>query len=82
MNRQAEMIQLYAKQLRLPTVARYEEVMREAGNSGWDYEAFLEALLAAEVEQRQSNQKRVASKRPVSRRPRHWTASSSVVSQT
>jgi len=58
MNRHPELIKLYAKQLRLPTVARYEEVLREAAAASWDYAAFLEALLAAELAQRQENQQR------------------------
>ena len=58
MNRHSEMIKLYAKQLRLPSVVRYEEVLREASTTRWDYEAFLEAVLAAEVAQRQENQRR------------------------
>lgn len=52
------MIKLYAKMLRLPAVSRYEGVLREANEAGGDGEAFLAAILAAEVVQRQENQRR------------------------
>jgi DNA replication protein DnaC len=51
-----ELIKLHAKQLKLPTVSRYEEVLRQAENQGWGYEQFLCELLDREVNQRQLNQ--------------------------
>ena len=51
-----ELIKLHAKQLKLPTVSRYEEVLRQAEEQGWGYEQFLCELMSREVEQRQLNQ--------------------------
>ena len=52
------LIQIYAKQLRLPTVADVAAMVREATEHHWGYEEFLQAVLAREVEQRQENQRR------------------------
>ena len=51
-----ELIKLHTKQLKLPTVSRYEEVLRQAEEQGWGYEQFLCELLGREVNQRQLNQ--------------------------
>jgi len=51
-----ELIKLHAKQLKLPTLSRYEEVLRQAEEQGWAYEQFLCELMSREVEQRQLNQ--------------------------
>ena len=51
-----ELIKLHAKQLKLPTLSRYEEVLRQAEEQGWGYEQFLCELMSREVEQRQLNQ--------------------------
>ena len=51
-----ELIKLHAKQLKLPTVSRYEEALRQAEEQGWGYEQFLCELMSREVEQRQLNQ--------------------------
>ena len=51
-----ELIKLHAKQLKLPTVSRYEEVLRQAEEQGWGYEQFLCELMSREVEQRQLTQ--------------------------
>jgi len=51
-----ELIKLHAKQLKLPTVSRYEEVLRQAEEQGWGYKQFLCELMSREVEQRQLNQ--------------------------
>lgn len=52
------LIQIYAKQLRLPTVTDVAAMVREATEHHWGYEEFLQAVLAREVEQRQENQRR------------------------
>lgn len=52
------LIPLYAKQLRLPTIASFEPAVREAQAQGWGYEEFLCRLLIREVEHRQENQRR------------------------
>lgn len=51
-----ELIRLYAKELKLPTLSHYEEVLRQANDQGYSYEQFLQVLLEQEVEQRQQNQ--------------------------
>jgi len=51
-----ELIKLHAKQLKPPTLSRYEEVLRQAEEQGWAYEQFLCELMSREVEQRQLNQ--------------------------
>jgi DNA replication protein DnaC len=53
----ASLIQLYAKQLRLPTFARFEQVVREAETQGWGYGDFLYHLMTQEIENRQENQR-------------------------
>lgn len=55
-NPKKELIRLYAKQLRLPTIAKYEPIMRHATEDGMGYEDFLCELLANEVATRQENQ--------------------------
>jgi DNA replication protein DnaC len=55
-NASPELIKLYAKQLKLPALVRYEETMRQAEDQGYSYEQFLKALLEREIEQRQQNQ--------------------------
>lgn len=54
---QEGLIQIYAKQLRLPTVADYAAIVREAMQHQWGYTEFLHAVLVREVEQRQENQR-------------------------
>lgn len=56
MNYKSGLIQAYARQLRLPTIVRYEEVLRQAQEQGWGYEQFLAKILAEEIAQRQDNQ--------------------------
>jgi DNA replication protein DnaC len=56
MNTSPELIRVYAKQLKLPTLVHYEEVLRQAEDQGYGYEQFLQALLEKELEQRQQNQ--------------------------
>ena len=45
MNTQGALIKTYAKQLKFPTLLRYEEVLRLAQDQGWGYEQFLAELL-------------------------------------
>ena len=51
-----ELIKLHAKQLKLPTLSRYEELLRQAEEQGWAYGQLLCELMSREVEQRQLNQ--------------------------
>ena len=51
----SEQIRLYSKQLRVPTFAQYEEVLRQADPSQGFSELLLE-LMKAELEARQENQ--------------------------
>lgn len=51
-----ELIRALAKQLRLPTLSRVEEAIREAEEKHWPYDEFLSYLLSQEVAQRQENQ--------------------------
>jgi hypothetical protein len=45
MSERKHVIKLYAKELRLPTFARYEPLAREAEKNGYAYEEFLLHLL-------------------------------------
>lgn len=57
-NVNAEAIELYTKQLRMPTFNRYEDVLRQL-SSDKSYEKFLLELLKMEVASRaENNQKR------------------------
>lgn len=58
MNAAIERIRLYAKQLKLPTIAHPEQLLREAHAGQWSYEEFLAQLLQAEAEQRKENQRK------------------------
>lgn len=58
MNATGELIGLYAKQLKLPTLASYEELLRQAQQDGWGYEQFLSEVLQREVTQRIENQQK------------------------
>ena len=57
MNPNAELIRLYAKQLKIPTFAEYAEVLRRADPSA-DFTELLLELMKAETESRQENQNR------------------------
>lgn len=57
MNLNAELIRLYAKQLKIPTFAEYAEVLRRADPSA-DFAELLLELMKAETESRQENQNR------------------------
>ncbi len=57
MNITLERIRLYAKELRLPTFAHAEQVIREAHTGKWPYEELLVQLMQIEAEQRKENQK-------------------------
>ncbi|MEW6448574.1 MAG: IS21-like element helper ATPase IstB [Bacillota bacterium] len=51
----SELIKLYARSLKLPTVARYEEVVRQAEEQGWGYAKFLATVLAREISHREES---------------------------
>lgn len=57
MNPNAELIRLYAKQLKIPTFAEYAEVLRRADPSA-DFAELLLELMKAETESLQENQNR------------------------
>ena len=57
MNPNAELIRLYAKQLKIPTFAEYAEVLRRADPLA-DFAELLLELMKAETESRQENQNR------------------------
>jgi DNA replication protein DnaC len=50
-------ISLYAKQLKLPTLSLYPDVVRQAEEFGWGYEDFLCELLRRELKQREDKQR-------------------------
>lgn len=56
MNLKAQTIALYAKQLRVPSFTRYEEVLRQHEQLG--YEDFLIAMMKQELASRSANQQR------------------------
>lgn len=58
MNEYKTLIKLYAKELRLPSFARYEQVLREAEQNGSGYEEFLTRMMKAEIENRHENQRK------------------------
>lgn len=52
------MIKLYAKQLRMPTLAHVNDIVRQAEEGGLGYETFLCEVLQREIFQREENQQR------------------------
>ena len=56
MNPKNELIALYAKQLRLPTFTRYQEILRQ--QEQLSYEDFLLAIMKQELDARSLNQQR------------------------
>lgn len=57
MNANTEMIRLYAKQLKIPSFAEYEEILRRSDPSA-DFSELLLNLMKAETASRQENQNR------------------------
>lgn len=55
MNTTSEMIRLYARQLKIPTFAEYEEILRQADPSA-DFGTLLLELMKTEIASRQENQ--------------------------
>lgn len=55
MNATSEMIRLYARQLKIPTFAEYEEILRQADPSA-DFGTLLLELMKTETASRQENQ--------------------------
>ncbi len=58
MTPQQEIIKLYAKQLKIPTLTNIEDVIRQAEENGLDYAGFLCEVLQREIKQREENQQR------------------------
>lgn len=58
LNAAIERIRIYAKQLKLPTFAHPEQLLREARTNKWSYEELLIQLLQTEAEQRKENQRK------------------------
>ncbi|MGB4151652.1 MAG: hypothetical protein WBK87_10040, partial [Limnochordia bacterium] len=48
---------LYARELRLPTVANMDSIVRDAQSNQWALETFLAEVLSTEIEQRKDNQR-------------------------
>lgn len=57
MNMALQKVRLYAKDLRLPTLANVDALLRDAQANQWTYETFLSEVLRTEVEQRKDNQR-------------------------
>ena len=56
MNAKEDIINFYAKQLRIPSFTRYKEVLRQKESMG--YEEFLIAMMKQELESRSANQQK------------------------
>jgi predicted peroxiredoxin len=50
---QQELVKLYAKQLKLPTLIQVQDLIRQAEENGLGYEAFLCEVLLREIRQRE-----------------------------
>ncbi len=59
MTKQKSLIKIYAKELRLPTFARYEQIFREAEQGGFGYEEVLIRMMKIELENRHENQRKL-----------------------
>jgi hypothetical protein len=57
MNATVELIRLYAKQLKLPTIAHPEQLLREALANHWSYEEFLVQVLQIGISEIVDNSK-------------------------
>lgn len=57
MTARQELIKVYARQLKLPTLTSCQEVIRQAEEQGLSYEEFLCEVLRRELSQREENQK-------------------------
>ena len=58
MTARQELIKVYARQLKLPTLTSCQEVIRQAEEQGLSYEEFLCEVLRRELSQREENQKK------------------------
>lgn len=56
MNASGDLIKIYSKQLKLPTLNHYEKLVYLAQEQGWGYEKFLAEALVGELNQRAENQ--------------------------
>jgi len=50
MNTALQKVRLYARELRLPTLAQAEAIVRDAQANQWAYEEFLAEVLRTEVD--------------------------------
>jgi DNA replication protein DnaC len=57
-NPEQEVIKLYAKQLKLATLANIDDLVRQAEENGQGYTAFLSEVLKREINQREENRQR------------------------
>ena len=58
MNPEQEVIKLYAKQLKLATLANIDDLVRQAEENGQGHTAFLSEVLKREINQREENRQR------------------------
>lgn len=56
MNANGDLIKVYARQLKLPTLSQYEKLVFQAQEQGWGYEKYLSEALLREINQRAENQ--------------------------
>ena len=52
------LIPIYAKELKLPSFTRYQQIVREAEQGRFGYEEFLLRMMKAELASRQENQRK------------------------
>jgi DNA replication protein DnaC len=57
-NPEQEVIKLYAKQLKLATLANIDDLVRQAEENGQGHTAFLSEVLKREINQREENRQR------------------------
>ena len=72
MNGKKEVIALYAKQLRIPSFFRYQEILRQNEQVG--YEDFLIAMMKQELDSRRINQQKRHIKAAGFPHQKHWTS--------
>lgn len=58
MTEHQSLISIYAKELKLPSFARYSQIVREAEQGRFGYEEFLLRMMKAELRNRQENQRK------------------------
>lgn len=73
MTARQELIKVYARQLKLPTLTSCQDVIRQAEEQGLSYEEFLCEVLRRELSQREENQKSGSLRRRGFLWKRAWT---------